>query len=190
MWVSEFMHQFHYLAIIWPTKEHWSIGLTLRCPQAGDVENAKHCLGRAVTVQPDEGYRKFLSLAQLFDGQQSLQLYRQGIDIISKQQQASEGSDLSRDLSSTFCAIADLFMTDLCDEGDAESECTKAIESAVKADEKNPEAWQTKARLELIKNQFEVIFAAIDAFDAFLSYEFFGGRSDQLATVTAGLDKK
>jgi len=47
-------------------------------------------------------------------------------------------------------------MTDLCDDADAEAECTKAIENAMKADEKNPEAWQTKARLELVKNQFEV----------------------------------
>jgi hypothetical protein len=105
-----------------------------------------------VTVQPEEGHSKFLSLAQLFDGQQSLQLYRQGIAILTK----ADSPDTKRDLASAHCAIADLYMTDLCDEADAEAECTKAIESAILADESNPEAWQTKARLELVKSQFEV----------------------------------
>ena len=102
-----------------------------------------------------------MSLAQLFDGQQSLQLYQQGIAIITKRKSKAENStenqpDLSRDLSSAFCAIADLFMTDLCDDPEAEVQCTKAIEEAIKNEENNPEAWQTKARLELIKSQFEV----------------------------------
>jgi hypothetical protein len=122
--------------------------------QAGDVENAKHCLGRAVTVQPDDGHSKFMSLAQLFEGQQSLQLYQQGIGILTKK--VSDNVELKHDLSTAYCAVADLYMTDLCDEAEAEVEVTKAIESAIQAEETNPEAWQTKARLELIKNQFEV----------------------------------
>ncbi len=122
--------------------------------QAGDVENAKHCLGRAVTVQPDDGHSKFMSLAQLFEGQQSLQLYQQGIGILTKK--VSDNVELKHDLSTAYCAVADLYMTDLCDEAEAEVEVTKAIESAIQAEETNPEALQTKARLELIKNQFEV----------------------------------
>ena len=47
-------------------------------------------------------------------------------------------------------------MTDLCDESDAEAECSKAIECAIEAEETNPEAWQTKARLQIIKSLFEV----------------------------------
>jgi hypothetical protein len=96
-----------------------------------------------------------MSLGQLFDGQQSLQLYKQGIAILS--QKVAENSELKHDLSSALCSVADLYMTDLCDEPDAEAECTKAIECAIEADETNPEAWQTKARLQIIKNQFEVI---------------------------------
>jgi hypothetical protein len=95
-----------------------------------------------------------MSLAQLFEGQQSLQLYQQGIGILTKK--VSDNVELKHDLSTAYCAVADLYMTDLCDEAEAEVEVTKAIESAIQAEETNPEAWQTKARLELIKNQFEV----------------------------------
>ena len=47
-------------------------------------------------------------------------------------------------------------MTDLCDAEEAETECSACIQKAVEADEANPEAWQTKARLHLIKSEFEV----------------------------------
>ena len=37
----------------------------------------------------------------------------------------------------------------------AESECSGCVQKAVEADESNPEAWQTKARLHLVKSEFE-----------------------------------
>merc|ERR1712018_834891 len=50
--------------------------------EAGEVEKAEQCLGRAITVQPNQGYQKYFSLAQLFSGQESLELFKQGIKII------------------------------------------------------------------------------------------------------------
>ena len=41
----------------------------------GNVEGARHCLGRAVTVEPDSGHRKYFSLAQIMSGKEALQLY-------------------------------------------------------------------------------------------------------------------
>ena len=32
------------------------------------VENAQNCLGRAIHLEPDTGYSKFLSLAQIMTG--------------------------------------------------------------------------------------------------------------------------
>merc|ERR1712018_714 len=50
--------------------------------EAGEVEKAKQCLGRAITVLPNQGHTKYFSLAQLFSGEESLQIYKQGIKII------------------------------------------------------------------------------------------------------------
>ena len=46
-------------------------------------------------------------------------------------------------------------MTDLCDNPEAEHECSESVRKAIEADAKSPEAWQTKARLHLIKSEFE-----------------------------------
>ena len=173
--------------------------------QAGDIENAKHCLGRAITVKPSIGHTKYLSLAQLMQGRDALQLYNKAIEIISqiqnqqsvvsgdhnhdekaeemevtdqgveertangnkeqnglqsyknsKDQNCRTKTDVSREMSNAFCAVAELWMTDLCDEGEAEVECGLSVEKAVEADQTNPEAWQTKSRLHLVKSEFEV----------------------------------
>jgi len=129
--------------------------------EAGDVENARHCLGRAVTVEAESGHRKYFSLAQIMSGKEALQLYQKGIDIIAQEQKRKDGkaaaiaSDLKRELSNGFCAVAELYMTDLCDEDGAQGECESHVARAVGSDEGNPEAWQTKARLSLVMEQFE-----------------------------------
>ena len=64
---------------------------------------------------------------------------------------------LSLELSTAFCAVAELYMTDLCDVPDAETECLAAIERGCSADPTNPEALQTKARFLVVKEEFEVI---------------------------------
>ena len=119
-------------------------------PGEENREKARKCLGRAVVVEPDSGHEKFLTLAQLMSGSEALALYRKGVEIMS-----GNGSGNEREMSNAFCAIAELFMTDLCDEKEAETECGNAVDDAVKSDPGNPEAFQTKARLLTVKEDFE-----------------------------------
>jgi len=142
--------------------------------EAGDAENAKHCLGRAITVAPSVGHTKYLSLAQLMQGKESLELYNKAIEIMTKSIRDIESSPeknhseqtekkinsssiqtLKQELSNAFCAITELWMTDLCDENEAEQECESNIQKSIEAYDSNPEAWQTKARFHLIKSEFE-----------------------------------
>ena len=109
-------------------------------------------------------------------GKESLELYNKAIEIITniaKEIESSSNKDiqidpkaeqkianspqtLKQELSNSFCAVAELWMTDLCDESEAEHECDSNINKAIEADDSNPEAWQTKARFHLIKSEFEV----------------------------------
>jgi len=129
--------------------------------EAGEVEKAQQCLGRAITVQPNQGYQKYFSLAQLFSGQESLELFKQGIKIIEAASaditdlESEQSKETRKELASAFCAVAELYMTDLCDNPEAEHECSESVRKAIEADAKSPEAWQTKARLHLIKSEFE-----------------------------------
>ena len=128
--------------------------------QAGELEKAQQCLGRAITVQPNQGHRKYFSLAQLFSGQESLELFKHGITVLEStlpeiDPNSEDGKEMKKELASAYCAIAELYMTDLCDNPEAETECTQSIQKSVEVDPQNPESWQTKARLHLIKNEFQ-----------------------------------
>ena len=167
------------------------------CLEAGNVEGAQHCLGRAITLQPEEGHAKYLSMAQLLEGKESLQCYLKGIELIQKKlsslhppekintegevEMIEDSSDkpaeesnvetteerenqppgaaasaavspdepqntrsaLVHQMSSAYCSIAELFMTDLCDEEDAENQCHTSISRAIEVDPNNPESYQS-----------------------------------------------
>jgi len=128
--------------------------------EAGKVEQAKQCLGRAITVLPNQGHAKYFSLAQLFSGQESLDIYKQGIlilqDVLSQlDMDSNEAKEARKELSNSFCAVSELYMTDLCDKEEAEAECSRCVEKATETDPSNPEAWQTRARLHIIKSEFK-----------------------------------
>lgn len=119
--------------------------------EAGEAEKAQQCLGRAITVQPHEGHTKYFSLAQLLCGKDALDLYKKGLEVLQQQQNDLEAKP--KETASAYCAMAELYMTDLCDEPEAESGCAEFIEKALEADQMSPEAWQTKARFLLVKSQ-------------------------------------
>eukprot|EP00088_Acartia_fossae_P065902 TRINITY_DN813_c0_g1_i1.p1 TRINITY_DN813_c0_g1~~TRINITY_DN813_c0_g1_i1.p1 ORF type:complete len:377 (-),score=93.86 TRINITY_DN813_c0_g1_i1:195-1325(-) len=132
----------------------------------GQVESAQHCLGRAIYLQPDEGHSKYLSLAQIMAGAESRDLYRKGIELITSKlgtlSSPDEGGELRRDLSNALVSISEIYMTDLCDEPEAEQESKSCIERSVEADNTNPEAYQAQANYALVTGQTEIAKSAIN----------------------------
>ncbi|CAG0888571.1 unnamed protein product [Darwinula stevensoni] len=130
--------------------------------EVGDPEGAKKCLGRAITLDPEKGHSKYLSMGQLLDGEESLQCYLKGIELISKhleeQASASGGEDtksLRREVSNAYISCAETYMTDLCFADDAELKCADFIEKAIQADDQNPEAFQCQANFLLVKEDVQ-----------------------------------
>jgi hypothetical protein len=62
---------------------------------------------------------------------------------------------MKNDLSSSYCALAELYMTDLCDEPNAENDCVKSIKCAIGVDERNPEGYQSMASYYLVKSEMD-----------------------------------
>lgn len=120
--------------------------------EMGDMESARNVLQRAIDLRPDQGHVKFLNMAQLCSGAEACSLYKQGISIMECD---VSGADHRRDISSAFCSLAELYMTDLCDEQDAETTCRNYIDRAIAADDKNPEAYKSKADLLLVLGDLE-----------------------------------
>ncbi|XP_075746043.1 uncharacterized protein LOC119159701 [Rhipicephalus microplus] len=133
--------------------------------EMADPSSALELLHRMVQLDPDGGYRKYLSLGQLTGGKESLAHYAKGVQILCnllQEQQglaaASEGSseaDLNRALSSAYCAMAEIYMTDCCDEEDAEQQCSELVQKSIQADPSNPEAFQVQANFLLVKQEHE-----------------------------------
>ncbi|XP_014780309.1 uncharacterized protein LOC106876323 [Octopus bimaculoides] len=117
---------------------------------------------KAVEFQPDLGHAKYMYLGQTEQGESSVRYFLKGIEVMLKEKElnnelskAAEGSTTpaeveyyasERDISSAYCAIAEIYMTDLCLEEGAADKCQENVEKAVAADPQNPEAYQLKAQ--------------------------------------------
>ena len=82
--------------------------------EMGDLDSARHCYGRAVTVQPDAGHSKYMILAQLFTGAEARDIYVKGIEVLTAASAAAgvnapNGNGLDFMLSSAPISITSKF---------------------------------------------------------------------------------
>lgn len=128
--------------------------------ETGDVDAAVQYLNRAVSLSPDGGHSKFLCLGQVLKGEEAIKCYQKAIDIMLSERSAHSenqtemgavgGEDVSNfptltEISSAYCSIVEIYMTDCCFEENAEQLCKDYIERAIEMDPDNPEAHHLKA---------------------------------------------
>jgi len=135
--------------------------------EMGQIDSAEQCLGRAIYLQPNEGHSKYLTLAQILSGTESRDLYRKGIELITHRLSNLPPTDqtlpdLRRDLSNAYVSIAEIYMTDLCDNEEAEQEAKNCISQSVESDETNPESYQALANYSLVTGDTDAARTAID----------------------------
>ena len=58
-----------------------------------------------------------------------------------------------KQVASAYASVAELFMTDLCDEPNAEKNCEMALHEALKIDGTNIDALQSLANLRMIRDK-------------------------------------
>jgi len=129
-------------------------GLCEAFMDAGLPEQAKMVASRSIALAPDAGAHKWLVLAQTSEGKEALAAYARGSALLEAQLAAASASgdaetsqQLARQVASAYCAVAELFMTDLCFEADAESSCEAAVERGLAAEAENPELLTAFANL-------------------------------------------
>nr|XP_019948305.1 PREDICTED: probable assembly chaperone of rpl4 [Paralichthys olivaceus] len=128
--------------------------------ELGDTLKAKGAFLRAVELSPDEGHSKYMYLGQIHTGQEAVDYYTKGIQVLlsalDKQAQTTqagaaarsdEDSELptAKDVSAAYCSIAEIYLTDLCMEEGAADKCREFIERALQYHHDNPEALQLMA---------------------------------------------
>lgn len=130
-----------------------------------DPARAIQLLQHAARLCPSEGHVKFLNLAQLHGGHEALGYYGKALGILNSQlcasRRRSEKEELRRSIAEARAAIAELYLTDLCDEPEAEQRCEDALAEAVRNCEECVEVHQTLGSLRLSQLRNEDALVAL-----------------------------
>ncbi|KAF7562755.1 hypothetical protein G7046_g1374 [Stylonectria norvegica] len=145
--------------------------------EMGDIDDARACFERAVKLDEDGtmdekvggGPEKFLLLAQLSEegGRDSVTWFERGASALRKQIQML--SDLAtktrvqqetiaekqQKLGGVLCAVAEVYMTDLSWEADAEKRCETLVTEAMLIAPESPETWQTVANVRISQERLD-----------------------------------
>lgn len=143
----------------------------------GEVEEAREYFLRAVKLDEEGileekiggGPEKFLFLAQLSEegGQDSVQWFERGASALRKQIQTLNGitnrtpeqqaalDEMQSKLGGVLCAVAEVYMTDLSWEADAEQRCEALITEAMLIAPNYAETWQTVANVRISQERVD-----------------------------------
>ncbi|TPX69054.1 hypothetical protein SpCBS45565_g02664 [Spizellomyces sp. 'palustris'] len=129
--------------------------------EAGEEDRVGECARRAreyflraAELRPGQGYAKYLYLGQLSEGKESLEFYESGVEALEMALAEVAGNQeeeavIRRRLSEALCSMAEIYMTDCCDEPEAEVTCETFSSKAITYDPTNPEAHQTLASVRM-----------------------------------------
>jgi tetratricopeptide (TPR) repeat protein len=146
--------------------------------ELGDPDAAREAFQAAVALDKDgekDGAEKFLWLAQLNEegGAESVRWFEKGVDVLKKEKEALEGklvkkSDLlevleekKQKIANALCGIAEVYMTDLSWEEDAEARCEAAVTEAMMIAPESPEPLQTLASVRISQQRVDDAKAAL-----------------------------
>ena len=141
--------------------------------ERGEVGRARELFGRAVGLDPEGrvpevsggGAEKFLWLAQLSEvgGEESVGWFERGAEVLRNDlvrlgegaEAEAEAEAKRRKLAGALCAIAEVYMTDLSWEDDAEQRCERLIAEAMIVAPKSAETLQTLANIRLSQGKLQ-----------------------------------
>ena len=118
--------------------------------EVGENKLALDAFRRSVTLEPDTGYEKYLTLGQLTSHEESLKFLTRGIELLR-----AEAPTETRKLSKAYCNIAELYLTDLCMANNAQTCCQEAVDNAILVDGTNPEGYHLAASYLISSNKFD-----------------------------------
>ncbi|ORX93841.1 TPR-like protein [Basidiobolus meristosporus CBS 931.73] len=128
--------------------------------ELGSFDSAREHLLKAVSLNPDQGYSKYMYLGQLSHELESVGFFSRGVELMGEelktlQENSPEALELARKISSALCSMAEIYLTDCCFEPNAESQCETFVNSAITVDPNNPEVYQTLASIRLSQQRNE-----------------------------------
>jgi tetratricopeptide (TPR) repeat protein len=146
--------------------------------ELGDPESAREAFEVAIALDPEgasDGAEKFLWMAQLNDegGAESIRWFERGVAVLKreiielegKSAQKTEVTELLEEkkqkVANSLCGVAEVYMTDLSWEEDAEARCEAAVTEALLFAPNNPEPLQTLASIRISQLRHDDAKAAL-----------------------------
>ncbi|KAJ4338435.1 hypothetical protein N0V87_003978 [Didymella glomerata] len=146
--------------------------------ELGDPDSAREAFTVAVLLDPEganDGADKFLWLAQLNEegGVESVKWFEKGIEVLRRELEELDGKLVKKadveelleekrmKIATALCGIAEVYMTDLSWEADAEAQCETAVTEALMVAPNNPEPFQTLGNIRLSQARKEDAQAAL-----------------------------
>ena len=146
--------------------------------ELGDPDSAREAFEVAIALDPEganDGSEKFLWLAQLNEegGATSVRWFEKGIEVLKREIGELEGKSIKkaeveelleekkRKVANSLCGIAEVYMTDLALEEDAEARCEAAVTEALLYAPNNPEPLQTLASIRISQLRHDDAKAAL-----------------------------
>ncbi|KAI9670546.1 MAG: hypothetical protein M1831_005766 [Alyxoria varia] len=144
--------------------------------ELGDPDAARECFLKASTLDPDGlideeaggGATKFLWLAQLCEegGEESVTWFEKGCQVLRRdiskledmpqgREERAEFDEKQQKLSNALCGLAEIYMTDLSWDNEAETRCEALVTEACTVRPDIPEPLQTLASVRISQNRIE-----------------------------------
>lgn len=129
----------------------------------GNVGKATKLLRQSIMVAPEGGHSKYMNMGQLMEGADAVQCFERGVTLMQRAlgavheakvayiqtvrvvfmaNRSQARKALEREMSNALLSIAEVWMSDLCFDGAAESNCEAAVNRAIATDGANPDAYQ------------------------------------------------
>mmetsp|Transcript_19769 Transcript_19769/g.36402 ORF Transcript_19769/g.36402 Transcript_19769/m.36402 type:complete len:285 (-) Transcript_19769:313-1167(-) len=124
----------------------------------GDEALAKSLYEESVRADPLSNPAKYFALAQLSEGREALNFYTTGLDAYNRSlfgADPTQTAEINAQMAKGASAVAELYMTDLCDEPEAEHRCEELLRDALNIDANCIDAWQATLNLRLIRARID-----------------------------------
>ncbi|KAF1972859.1 TPR-like protein [Bimuria novae-zelandiae CBS 107.79] len=146
--------------------------------ELGDPESARDAFLAAIALDTEgvhDGAEKFLWLAQLNEegGAESVRWFEKGVAVLKREISELEGKSVKkaeitdaldekkRKIANALCGVAEVYMTDLSWEEDAEARCEAAVTEALLVAPESPEPLQTLASVRISQARVDDAKAAL-----------------------------
>jgi len=135
--------------------------------ELGDLWGAKEHYVKAVELQPETGFEKYMCLGQLSSELDAIRCFQKGVEIMEKEKKAldptsDQAKAIGNKIASALCSMTEIYITDCCFEPDAEEKCEQYLNAAQEADPNCPEVYQMLASVRLSQVRNDEARAALE----------------------------